>query len=116
MPDYRKVQIEVTKQPNTTNVRGFRVYVREVPESRRPEDYGSFNYIGMTDATASRFVWDRAVAGRNYAFQVCAIDAQGNELQEAPLNKEFFCNPSAPTAVSNIRVELLETKVRVRWN
>nr|ALS90402.1 fibronectin type III domain protein [uncultured bacterium] len=115
MPEYRKIQIDVEKWSNTINVSGFKVYVRQIPESSRPEDYIPEVSLGTTDSN-SRLVWDQAIAGKNYEFNIVAIDASGAELQEAPLKKTYFCNPPAPTAVGNIRVDMLETKIVVRWD
>lgn len=107
MPNYVKVQIDVQKATPTTDVHGFRVYARYVPESNRTDNWNSFSYLGRTDYNGS-FIWDRAIPGARYEFQIRAINSQLQEIYERPLTKTFTVDPPAPTSVSNIKVEVDE--------
>lgn len=115
MPDYWKIRTDVQKYSNVTNVRNFNVYVRQVPESNRPEDYPPYAYVGNTDTQGS-FIWDRGIAGKWYQYSICAVDNNGTEISEAPFTKKFLCDPPAPTSVGNIKVELNGDTIKIKWD
>ena len=107
MPAFRNVKIDVIPHNGTGNVEGFRVYVRAVPQSAIATNWGGYVAIGVTDRSNS-IIWDKAIAGNTYEFQIRALDSSRAEIHEEGLIKRFHVDPDPPTSVTGIEAELDE--------
>jgi hypothetical protein len=113
---YRKILLQIQKQQDLMNVKLFRIYCRQVPESKNPEDYSALTYLGDTDTNQAHYIWDRAIAGKTYEFTIKGADLYSNEMDQTPLIKEFFCNPEPPSSIANIVTELQDVSLTIRWH
>jgi len=107
MPNFRKIQIDVEKHSGTYKVYAFDIRVRLIPESGNANNWTSFKRIGRTDEDGT-FIWDKAIAGARYEFEILAVDDRLALIFEQPLIKQFTCDPPAPDSIQNVRAELDE--------